>query len=193
MDYAYAEIQAQKHKPAPKFIAEDADGDGVIDQLDREPNTPAGCAVDTHGVSLDTDGDGVPDCKDKEKVTPTACQPVDADGIGKCPDPACCKQPPAAVVCPKDYPSISFKGVSLSADAKALLASVAAKLKANPTCTITVTGHSGPSKAAQALCGKRNDAIKAYVVETLGISADRVTFDCQVGEGDANTVDIKAN
>ena len=40
--------------------------------------------------SPDTDGDGVPDSKDKELITPTYCQPVDADGVGKCPDPACC-------------------------------------------------------------------------------------------------------
>src|SRR5688572_32552625 len=54
-----------------------------------EPNTPAGCPVDTHGVTLDRDGDGVPDCKDKQLITPTECQPVDADGVGKCPDPEC--------------------------------------------------------------------------------------------------------
>ena len=75
----------------PKPVFDDADGDGVIDQLDKEPNTPAGCPVDTHGVTKDTDGDGVPDCKDKQLITPTECQPVDADGVGKCPDPECCK------------------------------------------------------------------------------------------------------
>jgi hypothetical protein len=69
----------------------DADGDGVTDQFDQEPNTPANAPVDTHGVSRDTDGDGVPDFKDKELITPTQCQPVDADGIGKCPPPPCCE------------------------------------------------------------------------------------------------------
>ena len=39
------------------------DGDGVLDQLDREPNTPAGCPVDIIMVSRDTDGDGVPIAK----------------------------------------------------------------------------------------------------------------------------------
>ena len=85
MDYAYNELNNPKHIKLPKPSFDDADGDGVLDQLDREPNTPAGCPVDTHGVSKDTDGDGVPDCKDKELITPTYCQPVDADGIGKCP------------------------------------------------------------------------------------------------------------
>ena len=196
LDYAYSELNNPKHMKLPKPSFDDADGDGVLDALDREPNTPANCPVDTHGVTKDTDGDGVPDCKDKQLITPTDCQPVDADGVGKCPDPACCTTavaPPTE--CPSDYPSLSFKGVStsLSADAKALLSSVAAKLKANPTCSISITGYPGASKAAQAVCSKRNDAISAYLVETLGISADRVTFDCSVDGGDVNTVDIKAN
>lgn len=195
LDYAYSELNNPKHMKLPKVNLDDSDGDGVIDQLDREPNTPAGCPVDTHGVSKDTDGDGVPDCKDKQLITPTECQPTDADGVGKCPEPACCTTKVAPIVCPSDYPSLSFKGVStsLGADAKSMLASVAAKLKANPTCNISIVGYPGASKAAQAVCSKRNDAISAYLVETLGISADRVSFDCNVGGGDVNTVDITAN
>ncbi len=197
LDYAYSEINNPKHMKIPKPVFDDADGDGVIDQLDREPNTPAGCPVDTHGVSRDTDGDGVPDCKDKELITPTYCQPVDADGVGKCPDPECCKNRmmDTAKVCPADYPSLSFKGnsISLSNDAKALLATTAAKMKANPTCAINIHGYPEASKASQAVCQKRADAIKMYLVEKEGISADRISTNCEVGGGDKNTVDIKSN
>ena len=91
LDYAYNEINAPRHMKLPKPVLDDTDGDGVTDQFDLEPNTPKGCPVDTHGVSRDTDGDGVPDCKDKELITPTQCQPVDADGVGKCPDPSAAK------------------------------------------------------------------------------------------------------
>jgi hypothetical protein len=35
------------------------------------------------------------------------------------------------------------------------------------------------------------DAAKKYLVETQGISADRITTNCTVGGGDKNTVDIK--
>ncbi|MFZ4769738.1 MAG: OmpA family protein [Ferruginibacter sp.] len=198
LDYAYSELNNPKHMKLPKPILDDSDGDGVIDQLDREPNTPAGCPVNTHGVSLDTDGDGVPDCKDKQLITPTECQPVDADGVGKCPDPECCKNivvVPPVVVCPSDYPSVSFKGstATLSNDAKSMLSTVASKLKANPSCTITINGYPEASKASQAVCQKRLDAIKMYLVETAGISADRVSTNCEVGGGDKNTVDVKSN
>jgi outer membrane protein OmpA-like peptidoglycan-associated protein len=197
LDYAYSEINNPKHMKLPKPVFDDADGDGVVDQLDKEPNTPAGCPVDTHGVSLDTDGDGVPDCRDKEKITPTYCQPVDADGVGKCPDPECCKnmQPIDTNKCHiGDLPSVSFKGNSgsLSSDAKAMLATVASKLKENADCSIIVTGYPAASKASQALCNKRVAAIKAYLTEKEGISADRIDTNCEVGGGDANTVDIKS-
>ena len=61
LDYAYNEINAPRHMKLPKPVLDDADGDGVTDQFDHEPNTPAGAPVDSHGVSRDTDGDGVPD------------------------------------------------------------------------------------------------------------------------------------
>lgn len=197
LDYAYDELRNHRNVKIPKNECPDADGDGVCDHLDREPNTPADCPVDTHGVTKDTDGDGVPDCKDKQLITPTECQPVDADGVGKCPEPDCCKNPPAPVTppCPCDYPSLSFKGntTALNADNKAMLATVAAKLKANPTCMVTLNGYPETSKASQANCQKRLDAAKMYLVEKEGISADRITTNCEVGGGDKNTVDVKCN
>ncbi len=196
LSYAYDELRNHRFVKIPKNECNDADGDGVCDHLDREPNTPAGCPVDTHGVTRDTDGDGVPDCKDKQLITPTECQPVNADGVGKCPDPECCK---AAVVpvaaCPCDYPSLSFKGTAtaLSAENKAMLSTVASKLKTNPTCTISVHGYPEASKASQANCQKRLDAIKIYLIEKEGISADRISVNCEVGGGEKNTVDVKCN
>jgi len=200
LDYAYSEINNPKHMKIPPPVLPDADGDGVTDQFDREPNTPAGCPVDSHGVSRDTDGDGVPDCKDKELITPTICQPVDADGVGKCPEPDCCKNLRDSMAAANqcnigDLPSISFKNrsISITNDAKAMLATVASKLKNSASCSITVTGYPAASKASQALCNKRVDAIKAYLTEKEGISADRITTNCEVGGGDVNTVDIKTN
>ncbi|HEY5368600.1 MAG TPA: outer membrane beta-barrel protein [Hanamia sp.] len=181
-------------------LSTDSDGDGVSDMFDKEPNTPAGCPVDAHGVSRDTDGDGVPDCKDKELITPTECQPVDANGVGKCPEPDCCKaiRDSLAAAVPAcnltSLPSISFKSskTALSSDAKAMLATVASGLKSNAACSVIITGYPAASKASQAICNKRNQLIKKYLVETEGISADRIDINCEVGGGDLNTVDIKS-
>ncbi|MEO6731762.1 MAG: DUF6089 family protein [Ferruginibacter sp.] len=185
-------------KTAIDALKNDTDGDGVADMFDREPNTPAGSPVDSHGVTRDTDGDGVPDWKDKQLITPTECQPVDADGVGKCPEPACCatldslmKSGHMVGDCPTDYPSLSMKGTSLNADAKAMLSNVAAKLQEKPTCTITITAYPGASKAQQSLADKKLAAIQTYLVETLGISADRIATDKSIGGGDANVIDIK--
>ena len=135
----------------PKPVLDDADGDGVTDQFDQEPNTPAGAPVDTHGVSRDTDGDGVPDYKDKELITPTQCQPVDADGVGKCPPPACCddlRRCSGQHVVSEGSVAVSVicqvllsteQSVTLSNDAKALLASVLKKCVDNPNCKIAVS------------------------------------------------------
>src|SRR6185312_1682014 len=182
------QTQIDTVKQQVQKLSNDADGDGVADMFDKEPNTPAGCPVDSHGVSRDTDGDGVPDCKDKELITPTQCQPVDADGVGKCPEPDCCKNLRDSMMTAKacnitDLPSITFKSrsINISSDAKAMLATVADKLKNSATCNITVTGYPAASKASQALCNKRVNAIKAYLTEKEGISADRITVNCEVG------------
>ncbi len=195
LDYAYSELNTPKHMKIPKSNCEDTDGDGVCDFLDKEPNTPAGCPVDTHGVSRDTDGDGVPDCKDKQLITPTECQPVDADGIGKCPDPKCCTTKPdnivPPVVCPTDYPSL--KG-SMNANNKSFLAAVANKMKANATCSITMTAYCGTSKSAQKACQNNLEAAKKYLVEKEGVSADRITTNTENASGsNENTIDIKSN
>ena len=205
LDYAYGEINAPRHMKLPKPVLDDADGDGVTDQFDHEPNTPAGCPVDTHGVSLDTDGDGVPDCKDKEKITPTQCQPVDADGVGKCPDPACCKDLSARLdsggvggvgrsrCSIGDLPSITFKGrsVTLSKDGQALLATVAEKMRENPNCKVAVIGYGESSKSAQQLSWDRVNEVIKYLVEKEGINSDRFIFRYGQSGGDENTIDLK--
>lgn len=176
----------------------DIDGDGVVDRFDKEPNTEAGCAVDTHGVSLDTDGDGVPDCKDQEKITPTACQPVDANGVGVCPIPACCsdtnrvfKETGCNI---GSLSGITFKGNTaiLSADAKAALATVASKLRSSASCTITITGNHSTSKYSQTICNRRVEAVKNYLSEKEGISAERITINCEEGSN-TGTVEIRTN
>src|SRR5690242_11855 len=91
----------------------DRDGDGVLDNKDRCPDTPAGASVDARGCPSDSDGDGVPDGIDRCPTT-VAGASVDSrgysqdsdgdnipDGLDQCPDT------PAGVLvdprgCPKD-------------------------------------------------------------------------------------------
>jgi OmpA-OmpF porin, OOP family len=201
LDYAYNEINKPRHMKLPKPVLDDADGDGVTDQFDQEPNTPAGAPVDTHGVSRDTDGDGVPDYKDKELITPTQCQPVDADGVGKCPPPACCDElrryidslGPLTRCNIGDLPSVTFRArsVALSNDAKALLASAAQRIKANPYCRIAVVGYCSSTKSEQQLSWDRVNAVINYLVEQEGIGSDRLIFRYGEPGGDCNTVDLR--
>ncbi len=200
LDYAYNEINQPRHMKLPKPVFEDADGDGVTDQLDREPNTVAGAPVDTHGVAKDTDGDGVPDYKDKQLITPTECQPVDADGVGRCPVPECCTALTKAITdlkltpqsdCPNDYPSIRLNKATLSNDSKVLLDIIAKKLQEHPSCTITITAYPKANKQMQALAVKKVGLIKTYLIEKAGITADRISTNFAIEGGDPDTIDFK--
>jgi len=42
----------------------DDDGDGVVNKLDKQPNSMSDCQVDQYGITLDSDKDGIPDCID---------------------------------------------------------------------------------------------------------------------------------
>ncbi len=80
-------------KPIP-----DSDGDGVLENRDRCPDTPSGAQVDGTGCPSDSDADGVPDGVDRCANTPpgasvnaTGCtQDSDGDnipdGLDRCPD-----------------------------------------------------------------------------------------------------------
>ncbi len=190
MDHIYNELADPRHMRLPDPILPDADGDGVTDQFDKCPDTPAGVAVDAHGCPLDTDGDGVPDYKDKQLITPTECQPVDADGVGKCPcpGPECGTTGPAG--CNLGAGSICFKSNSakLSEEAKNQLANLAAQMKAAPTCKVVVTGNAGNSKVQQQRSWDRVNAVIEYLSETQQISRDQFIFQYQGGTGDVNCV-----
>ena len=198
LDYAYSEIRNPRLMLLPKPVLPDSDLDGVTDQFDQE-QTPEGCPVDTHGVTRDTDGDGVPDCKDKEIITPTYCQPVDADGIGKCPCDTTCagkavaSQPSCSQLLGA-LPSVGFakNSVKLSDDAKRLLAVVADRMRNSPGCNVVVTGYCAGNKVEQQRSWDRVNAIINYLIEKEGVSGDRLIFKYGEEGGDCDTVDIRA-
>ena len=89
-------VEAAEEKPVPQI--KDSDGDGVTDDMDKCPNTPAGVKVDSVGCPLDSDKDGVTDDMDKCPNTPSGVKvdsmgcPLDSDKDGvpdyldKCPN-----------------------------------------------------------------------------------------------------------
>ncbi|MFA6057140.1 MAG: hypothetical protein WC756_02990 [Taibaiella sp.] len=189
MDHIYNELADPRHMKLPDPVLPDADGDGVTDQFDKCPDTPAGVKVDATGCPLDTDGDGVPDYKDKQLITPTECQPVDADGVGKCP----CPGPECGLTaagCNLGAGSICFKAnsASLSQDAMNQLANLAAQMKAAPTCKVVVLGNAGNSKVQQQRSWDRVNSVIEYLSETQQISRDQFIFQYQGGTGDVNCV-----
>lgn len=201
-NFIYNELNRPQHMKLPPPVLPDADGDGVTDQFDLEPNTPKGAPVDSHGRAKDTDGDGVPDYRDKEVLTPLSCFPVNNDGVGTCPEPACCKElrdmiknlptQTAAVTCEiGNLPSIQFGSrATLSKDAQRMLNDVASRIKANPNCKVKVIGYGAASKAAQQLSWDRVNAVINYLVEKQGVAESRLIFIYQQ-DGDSKSVDLQ--
>ena len=213
-NYVYSELNAPDHlKKNLKIKLDDADGDGITDQFDLEPNTPAGVAVDSRGRALDSDGDGVPDYKDKELLTRQECFPVNTEGVGICPESACCKESREKITelqkaieamqasgtggtgsCSlNNLPSIVFKsdGAKLSRDNMKLLDAVSEQMRNNPNCKLKVLGHPEANKSSQQKSYDRVDAIIKYLVEKQGISENRFIFAYDAGSGDSKTIDLQ--
>ena len=216
-NYVYNELTTPDHlKNKLKVKLDDADGDGITDQFDMEPNTPAGVAVDSHGRAIDSDGDGIPDFKDKELLSRQECFPVNADGVGQCPESACCKTTKEKIEILQrtidtlrmgggmnngsggncginNLPSIQFKsGSSLSRDNMKLLNAVAEQMKNNPSCKLKVLGHPEASKASQQKAYDRVESIIKYLVEKQGIGEGRFIFAYDAGgNGDGSTIDLQ--
>jgi OOP family OmpA-OmpF porin len=197
LDHAYSELSYPRHMILPNPVLPDEDGDGVTDQFDKCPKTPKGVAVDSHGCPLDTDGDGVPDYKDKQLITPTECQPVDADGVGKCPCPDACKDMNTngkTGACGNiGAGTILFTSNSthISTGMEAQLAVLAAQMQASPLCKVVIMGGGSGSKIKEQHSWEHVDAIIAYMSEKNNVGRDRFIF--KYGEaGDESIVTYRS-
>lgn len=80
LDRVIADLEDVKERTNSAIV--DSDGDGVIDAIDQEPNTPSDIPVDTKGRTLDSDRDGVPDFRDREPYyPPRGNERVNDDGV----------------------------------------------------------------------------------------------------------------
>ena len=179
-------------------VVVDSGKDGVPDNLDKCPDTPAGVTVDKDGCPLDSDNDGVPDYLDKCPNTPVgavvdkAGYPLDSDKDGvpdyldKCPD-----TPAGAVV---DENGCVHEKVSMTLNvefdtAKAVIKKkyhngikkVADFIKSYPGTNVVIEGHTDnvdihkePERNIR-LSLARAESVRKYLIEKFGIDASRIT------------------
>ncbi len=175
----------------PVYDPTDTDGDGIIDAIDDEDNSPAGARVDTKGVTLDSDGDKVPDYKDKEPYSPPGFT-VNADGVAQTPKYTTEAEVNrivdakiAAIKFPEPptndwfFPSVNFgdNRYDLRYSEYEKLYQVATVLKQNPNIKVVAIGNTdrrGPEGYNNVLSYNRAKAAIEFLVSQHGIARDRL-------------------
>jgi OmpA-OmpF porin, OOP family len=180
----------------------DTDGDGIINDIDQEDNSPAGARVDSKGVTLDSDMDKVPDYKDKEPFSPPG-YPVDAAGVAIVPKPkilteddvnrivdaklANFKLPTQPSVTDWFLPMVNFdlNSYTVKKSEYEKLYQVAQVVKNNPGLRIVCTGNTDRLNTEtynNVLSYNRANAVIAHLTNQYGISRDRLVLNWS-GEG----------
>ncbi len=186
-------MHAAQVAPAPAPVVAppvDSDGDGVVDRIDRCPDTPKGCAVDEHGCPLDQDGDGVCDSFDKCPNTPRGAS-VNGDGCSA--DQLAALAPPPAPAPPPvsveqeltTTGSIRLENVyfetnsaRLTPDSTAPLDEAGAALAKYPALKVEVEGHTdvtGKPAYNRHLSQARAETVRAYLLRHAKLKKARVT------------------
>ncbi|MCB0508594.1 MAG: OmpA family protein [Chitinophagales bacterium] len=180
----------------PDVNLKDTDKDGVLDILDKEPTTPAGYAVDAHGVTLDSDKDGCPDSIDPEPYSSPNYPIVDCKNVIPAPEVAKGTDSVSAPVVTK-YDDTEIKkeinalnekiwlltSIYYDYDKSNITASASKELKkvgiimaTNPDLKVNVKGNTdtrGSEEYNQKLSDKRVDAAIKFLKDNYGISEDR--------------------
>lgn len=142
----------------------DSDKDGIVDYLDSCPDTPAGLPVDKRGCSPDTDRDGVADYLDKCPRTPWGVK-VAADG---------CVYSKESVLLKIYFDS----GKALVKKAyHAELQKAADFMKQYPEATATIVGHTDSKelpKRSMKLSEQRAESVRHYLIKKFGIDGSRI-------------------
>jgi OmpA-OmpF porin, OOP family len=196
---------AEKEPPPPAYVPPpDSDGDGVIDDRDQCPGTPAGVTVNANGCPPDSDGDGVPDHMDQcpgtvrgAAVNSVGCE-MDGDNDGvvdrldQCPNTRAGAQVDVKGCEIKE--AIQLQGVNFETNSDRLLPGAeqtlddaAASLVRNPTIHVEVAGHTDSQGAAdynEGLSERRAITVRDYLINK-GVGADRMTVK---GYGEAEPI-----
>ncbi len=185
-------------KARPKLDLTDTDGDGIIDMLDQEKETPKGAPVDTRGIALDSDGDKLADYMDNEPYSPVGF-PVDAKGVAQVPKPnytteadvnkivdgklaaSNASRPTGAGLADWFLPIIhfDFDKSNIKTMEYEKLRQVANVMKNNPNIRVAVTGHTDKKASDnynQGLSYRRAQNAIDYLISNYGISRDRLVL-----------------
>jgi len=202
MYHSYRKLGDVDPKKNLDDILKDDDGDGVINALDKEPDTKKDCPVDTHGVALDSDKDGIIDCLDKEPFSAPG-YPIDSNGVAIIPPNPCCdttgngdnlgtgKRKGSGggnYDCAKiELPSAVFDNDKYYLDPQYYgnLHQIAERMQMCPDMKVVVTGYDesrNDQKYNEQLAWNRANAAVDYMVEKYGISRDRFIVKYQGGK-----------
>lgn len=170
----------------------DTDGDGVLDENDKCPNTPKGVKVDSTGCPLDSDKDGVYDYLDKCPDTPAGVKidskgcPLDSDGDGVYDSFDKCPNTPKGFVVDKDGCEVSVS-LMINFDTNKSVVNeqyfneiekVANFMKAYPNVKVEIAGHTdsrGSREKNIKLSQDRANAVMDILVNKYGIDRSRVS------------------
>lgn len=158
---------------AGKPTANDADGDGVLDDMDDCPGTPGGWLIDARGCPIDSDHDGVPDNLDK---CPGTAAGITVDAVG-------CPITVAAAGAARSFENVNFAfdKADLTDYSKALLDNAAGVIgglvQKYPSLKIDISGHTdwmGTDAYNQALSERRANVVKDYL-SGKGVDGARIS------------------
>ncbi|MCW8838497.1 MAG: OmpA family protein [Thiovulaceae bacterium] len=205
-EYQYIKPIAIEKAPVKKIIEpkiSDKDGDGVLDENDKCPNTKEGEKVDEFGclIKLDSDKDGIPDADDKCPQTPEGtkvdnlgCE-IDSDGDGVVDSKDTCPNTSTEFVvdgygCPQTATlKVNFKSSKWDVDQKLIddLQNFALFLKENKGYDVIIYGYTdsvGKAHLNKELSQNRAEAVKEALTR-YGISTTRMTA---IGKGEENPI-----
>lgn len=152
-------------------MANDSDGDGVADHLDKCPDTPAGVKVDKFGCpipELDSDGDGVADSKDRCPDTPKG---IKVDEFG-------CPIPLVEDVTVTLHVEFDFDKTDVKERYIEDIEKVVNLLRAHPKTDVVLEGHTdsiGSDEYNMGLSLRRAESVKKALVEKNNINVSRIS------------------